>query len=216
MSKFEVFAGWKPTEDIKALFRLDPLRSFVPDKIAQFDNETLRHITQALLQASNKDVLHLQEKLAALPKDAYGTQSYIPGLLPRLQQQFSKEDAGNLVALLCMNYMVLSPGDAIYIPADGIHAYLSGDIVECMARSNNVLNTGFCPRADRDNVELFSAALTFGPHSPDDVKLPSRPSDKGKHGKTVVYAPPMSEFDMLLTTLASGEIEVRHFLKRSY
>merc|ERR1711964_744239 len=59
-------------------------------------------------------------------------------------------------------------GDAIYVPADGIHAYLSGDIVECMARSDNVLNTGFCPRADRDSIELFTAALTFSPRSADE------------------------------------------------
>jgi len=31
--------------------------------------------------------------------------------------------------------MSLHAGDAIYIPADGIHAYLSGDIVECMTRA---------------------------------------------------------------------------------
>jgi mannose-6-phosphate isomerase len=41
-----------------------------------------------------------------------------------------------------MNFLTLNPGEAIYIPADGIHAYLSGDIIECMARSNNVLNSG--------------------------------------------------------------------------
>lgn len=53
----------------------------------------------------------------------------------------------------------------------GIHAYLSGDIVECMARSEKVLNTGFCPRADRDSVELFTAALTFSPKNADEAHL---------------------------------------------
>jgi mannose-6-phosphate isomerase len=77
-----------------------------------------------------------------------------------------------------------------------------------MARSNNVLNTGFCPRADRDNIEIFSTALTFSPHSRDEVLLPSKPSSRGKHGKTVEYAPPMSEFNMLKTELEGGEREV--------
>ena len=88
-----------------------------------------------------------------------------------------------------MNFLTLSAGDAIYVPADAPHAYLSGDIVECMARSNNVLNTGFCPRADRDNIELFTAALTFSPHSVEEVLLKPTVSERGKNGKTEEYKP---------------------------
>ena len=62
------------------------------------------------------------------------------------------------MALVTMNYLVLDKGDSIYIPADGIHAYLSGDIIECMARSNNVLNTGFCPTADRNSAKYSAPA----------------------------------------------------------
>lgn len=89
----------------------------------------------------------------------------------------------------------------------GIHAYLSGDIVECMARSDNVLNTGFCPRADRDSVDLFTAALTFSPKNADEALLRPKPSDKGTKGHTKALAPPMSEFDMLVTRLGAGESE---------
>lgn len=89
----------------------------------------------------------------------------------------------------------------------GIHAYLSGDIVECMARSDNVLNTGFCPRADRDSIEVFTAALTFSPRSADEALLKPKPSPKGKNGHTQVLAPPLSEFNMLVTVLKAGEKE---------
>lgn len=107
-----------------------------------------------------------------------------------------------------MNYLKLDKGDAIYVPADAPHAYLSGNIVECMARSNNVLNTGFCPRADRDNVDLFTDCLTFSAHSDKDVLLPAKTSEKGRNRKTQVYAPPMSEFDMLRTRLGKGDTEM--------
>lgn len=106
-----------------------------------------------------------------------------------------------------MNFLQLTAGDAIYIPADAPHAYLSGDIVECMARSNNVLNTGFCPRAQRNSAELFTAALTFSPHNAEEVKLGTSKTDKSKNGKTSEYAPPMSEFNMLKTSLKEGEKE---------
>jgi mannose-6-phosphate isomerase len=163
-----------------------------------------------MLQASDEVVAETQKALSEITKEEYGKQAYMLDLIPRLQQQYSKEDAGNLVALLCMNYMVLTPGESIYIPADGIHAYLSGDIIECMARSNNVLNTGFCPRADRDNIELFSNCLTFGPHSPEEILLKTKPSPKSVrgHGVTTVYAPPTTEFNVLRTKLGGKASEV--------
>ena len=106
-----------------------------------------------------------------------------------------------------MNFMTLTAGQAVYIPADAPHAYLSGDIVECMARSNNVLNTGFCPRPDRDDIELFTSTMTFAPHSAREILLPAKPSDRGALGKTEEYKPDMSEFNMLKTTLGKSEKE---------
>jgi mannose-6-phosphate isomerase len=50
-------------------------------------------------------------------------------------------DVGLLVALL-MNHVVLKPGQALYLPAGNIHAYLSGLGVEVMAASDNVLRGG--------------------------------------------------------------------------
>lgn len=112
-----------------------------------------------------------------------------------------------------MNFLTLSAGDAIYVPADAPHAYLSGDIVECMARSNNVLNTGFCPRADRDSIELFTAALTFSPHSAKEVLLKPTTSGRGRNGKTEEYKPDMSEFNMLKTALGDGDTETIEKIK---
>ncbi|KAK6952575.1 hypothetical protein Daesc_004865 [Daldinia eschscholtzii] len=207
LSKFEVFAGFKPLEQIAPLFQLEPLRQFNPEQPDKWTDETLRTVTRNLLKSDFDTVKKVQTELAKIPRDKLGDAAYILDLLPRLQGQYGPEDAGSLVALLCMNFMVFNPGDAIWIPADGIHAYLSGDIVECMARSNNVLNTGFCPPGDRNNADLFVNTLTFKAHSRDDVYLPSQKSDKSKAGKTVVYKPPMSEFDMLKTDLSAGETE---------
>jgi mannose-6-phosphate isomerase len=76
-----------------------------------------------------------------------------------------------------------------------------------MLRSDSVLNTGFCPRADRDSIELFTAALTFSPKNADEALLKPKKSDKGLKGHTQVLAPPMSEFDMLVTNLKGKETE---------
>jgi mannose-6-phosphate isomerase len=76
-----------------------------------------------------------------------------------------------------------------------------------MARSNNVLNTGFCPRAERNSVDLFCSTLTFSPHSIEECMLRPKSYPRSKNGKTKLFAPPMSEFDMLETTLQIGENE---------
>ena len=82
-----------------------------------------------------------------------------------------------------------------------------------MASSNNVLNVGFCPRADRDSVDLFTNALTFNPQEAEKTKVPPEPSEKSKKGRTVVFAPPMSEFNLLETELKGGETELVEAVK---
>jgi len=54
-------------------------------------------------------------------------------------------DVGVVVALL-LNWMRLLPGDALYLPARQLHAYLGGVAVEIMANSDNVLRAGLTPK----------------------------------------------------------------------
>ncbi|KAL2260221.1 hypothetical protein VTK26DRAFT_5859 [Humicola hyalothermophila] len=177
LSRFELFAGFKPLPEIEPLFTgLPCLRPFVPSSASSdWTEATLRSVVRALLKAPELTVRSVSDALLAAPQSAFGPASspHIPDLLPRLRAQYGPDDPGALVALLCMNYMVLAPGEALYIPADGIHAYLAGDIVECMARSNNVLNAGFCPPADRNSADLFADAMTFAAHSRRDMLLPA-------------------------------------------
>jgi mannose-6-phosphate isomerase len=54
-------------------------------------------------------------------------------------------DAGVLAALL-LNNLVLQPGEAIFLPAGNLHAYLHGAGVEILANSDNVLRGGLTPK----------------------------------------------------------------------
>lgn len=206
MTNFELFAGWKPLHDIERLMKLKPLQRFLP-QYDKFTDETLRQACKTLLGLEPFTVSETVGELQGIPDANFGESGYIPGLLGRLRKQYSEFDNGLLVAAVMMNYMHLGPGDSVYVPADGIHAYLCGDIVECMARSDNVLNTGFCAAPSRDNVELFSQALSFNPHDALHALLPRQKSDKGMNGKTEQYAPPLSEFSVISTCLGAGETE---------
>ncbi len=50
-------------------------------------------------------------------------------------------DPGVVISLMC-NHLTLEPGEAVFLPAGNLHAYLSGAGVEVMASSDNVLRGG--------------------------------------------------------------------------
>lgn len=87
-------------------------------------------------QAAMADLLHAIDKLPT--HDELGALlRYISGRHPG--------DRGLLMAL-CMNHVVLEPGEAIFTPAGQLHAYLRGTAVELMACSDNVLRAGLTPK----------------------------------------------------------------------
>ncbi len=47
-----------------------------------------------------------------------------------------------VVALLLMRHAVLRPGQAVFMPAGGLHAYLQGTGIELLANSDNVVRAG--------------------------------------------------------------------------
>lgn len=205
LGDFEAFCGFKPLDRIEKLLQISPgLKAFIPPDEKSFNDQTLKKVVNKMLKAEDDDVQLVYTEITNTSGSEWGKDDeYIPTLAPRLAKQYSKADPGILVALITMNFLKLKAGDSIYIPADGIHAYLAGDIIECMARSNNVLNTGFCPAAERNSADLFCDTLTFKPHSAEQCMLPP----KELSSNTKLYSPPLSEFDVTETSLKQGEKE---------
>lgn len=54
-------------------------------------------------------------------------------------------DLGVIAALL-LRHLVLAPGQAVFLPAGGLHAYLYGTGVELLANSDNVVRAGLTPK----------------------------------------------------------------------
>lgn len=139
LGPFEAFCGFKPLKQIASLLQLEPLKRFLPQRgSGDFDDKKLKHVVNTMLKADEDTVAIVVRALKSLPGQDLGGDDYIPAMAKRLEEQYDTTDNGIVVALVTMNYLKLDAGDSIYIPADGIHAYLSGDIIECMARSNNV------------------------------------------------------------------------------
>ena len=81
---------------------------------------------------------------------AAGQAAALAGLDPaydwvrRLQAEYPG-DAGVLAPLM-LNLVQLAPGEALFLPAGELHAYLQGVGIELMANSDNVLRGGLTPK----------------------------------------------------------------------
>jgi mannose-6-phosphate isomerase len=65
-------------------------------------------------------------------------------LLLKLNSQYPNDKG--VFAPLLLNYFNLNRGESFYISANVPHAYISGDCVECMALSDNVVRAGLTPK----------------------------------------------------------------------
>jgi mannose-6-phosphate isomerase len=91
-----------------------------------------------------------------------------------------------VISPLLLNIIKLEPGDAIFLPARQLHAYLDGLGVELMANSDNVLRGGLTPKYV--DVDELIKILDFSPHEPDKLVCHN-------HGDTeCIYHSPVQEF----------------------
>jgi mannose-6-phosphate isomerase len=105
-------------------------------------------------------------------------------------------DAG-VLAPLYLNLVPLSPGEALFLAAGELHAYLEGTALEIMANSDNVLRGGLTPK-HVDAPELL-ATLVFEPRAPELLQpVPSGPGER-------VYRTPAREFELGLLDAAPGQ-----------
>jgi mannose-6-phosphate isomerase len=143
LTTFEALCGFRPVEEslhclaklqvpelkptIAALAR-GGLRAAIPQLIA-LSPELRGVLVSAVAEAAGRFVAaHDPEFINTYRWAASLAQTY-PG------------DPGVVISLMC-NHLKLAPGEAVYLPAGNLHAYLSGAGVEVMAGSDNVLRGG--------------------------------------------------------------------------
>lgn len=108
-------------------------------------------------------------------------------------------DPGVLISLL-LNRVSLAPGEAVYLPAGNVHAYLHGLGVEVMASSDNVLRGGLTPKFV-DVPELLRT-VDFQP-----VAVPMLAAERTALDQEV-FRPPFEEFQLQRIELAPGAAPV--------
>ncbi|HEX9185694.1 MAG TPA: mannose-6-phosphate isomerase, class I, partial [Vicinamibacteria bacterium] len=105
---------------------------------------------------------------------------------------------GDVSALspLYLNLLTLAPGDALFLSAGELHAYLGGTALELMANSDNVLRGGLTAK-HVDLPELLSL-LSF------EGRLPEVLAPQAAGPGERVYRTPAREFELGLLDVAAG------------
>ena len=147
VTEFRALCGFRKTTDIASdLEQLASTSKTFEPWLKALASDGLRGATKWALGQSTEVV---EEFVSHRSKTSRGE------LIQEINQHFPG-DVGLLVSLL-LNYVELRPGEALFLPAGNIHAYLSGLGVEVMASSNNVLRGGLTVKPI-DVEELLAVA----------------------------------------------------------
>ncbi|GAA5942344.1 uncharacterized protein JCM15063_002977 [Sporobolomyces koalae] len=120
---------------------------------------------------------------------------------------YGEEDVGVLVSTCLMNLLRMRKGEGAWILADDLHAYVEGDIIECMANSDNMVAHGLGTE-EQGGISTFVDMLSYR-HLPAS-KLLLEYQDKsplGHQGLTRHYKVPIAEFDLVSISLASSSTQ---------
>jgi len=235
ITPFDGLCGFRPLAEISHfLSTVKPLRSLLGEPaVDEFNStikgketsensedaaknkEALKTAFSALMTSKKSEVVLAAKELVALAEkegDEFaggggpsngGTE--LADLVIRLNSQF-EGDIG-LFVLFFLNYVKLEVGEAMFLKADDIHAYLSGDIIECMASSDNVVRAGFTPKFQ--DISTLTEMLTYSyapiseqkmnPSHYPYVTLNSTAYSSGS--SATLYDPPIEEFSVVKTDL---------------
>jgi len=206
LEAFEALCGFQPTQvsvaslDGLAIPELADVRA---ELVSTPGAPGLRRVVTGLLQADRAAVEPMVRAVAAACRDRAGRglrfdREY--AMARRLADHYPG-DPGVLIALL-MNRIDLGPGQAVYLPAGSMHAYLSGFGVEIMASSDNVLRGGLTTK--HVDVAELTAVVDFEPGAPHLVSpVPIGPGE-------LAFRTPAPEFDFSVITVSPAGRSLAH------
>ncbi|EDO14769.1 hypothetical protein Kpol_312p8 [Vanderwaltozyma polyspora DSM 70294] len=229
VTDFEGFCGFKPLEELAeelktlpeflAIVGKETADNFINNIKPNVENgsqedienrKLLQSIFSKVMNATDAEI-ETQAKLLierAQNHPADFARKELPELLIRLNEQFPN-DVGLFCGGLMLNHCTLQSGEAIFLKAKDPHAYISGDIIECMAASDNVVRAGFTPKFK--DVKNLVSMLTYSYDPVEDQKMkPEEFARSSGSGKSTLYNPPIDEFAVLETTFTNS-VGTRHF-----
>ncbi|ONK81501.1 uncharacterized protein A4U43_C01F29790 [Asparagus officinalis] len=210
ITEFKALCGFVSTKELKNVFSNVPeIKELVgledANKIMDIKQQDkhegvkaiLRSIFTRLMSADKGKISELVLKLISRLNEESKIRKLNEkeDLVLLLEKQYPS-DIG-VISSFFFNYVKLNPGEALHIGANEPHAYISGECIECMATSDNVVRAGLTPKY-RD-VQTLCSMLTYKQGFPEILQgVPLNPHISR-------YTPPFDEFEVDRCLLPSGE-----------
>jgi mannose-6-phosphate isomerase len=201
--KVKAMCGFRPLQEIYRHIQAYPeLRALVgeetTEEVADYVHSpatraVLRDMFQAYIESSDEKVQEQVEILVERLK-ALADPSSLDTLMLQLAEQFPG-DCG-ILAPLIFNVVEIDQGEGLYIGENEPHAYLSGDILECMACSDNVVRAGLTPKLK--DVHTLVNMLTYK------SEMPNIQRGHVVDDCTIRYEPPVADFCVEIIHVPAG------------
>ncbi len=205
LDSLTALVGFKSYEGIRrALEETPELAGFIgegalaPATSGAEEQAAVRRLYQALIERSTGREAEMAEALERLTRRLQGRtapRSEAEELFLALRRDYPGPDIG-LFTLFLLNLVHLRAGQGVFIDAGVPHAYLRGNIVECMAASDNVVRAGLTPKFK--DVQALGEILAYDLGTP-----PILEGDPG--AAEVVYRTPAREFELARWQLDPGQ-----------
>ncbi len=155
ITELTALAGFKSIPEICDLLTEHPSILTLTENISLKDLENMRNKKKEVQEKFLKDIYsginysNENNLISTLQKVKEKIQSKEikneqEKLFLELEEKY-KNDAG-LLSVLILKLKKLQKGEAIFLEAGIPHAYIKGDIIECMANSDNVIRAGLTPK----------------------------------------------------------------------
>ena len=140
-------------------------------------------------QLMQSDDVNIRKCIDELEKKFKNDESKLAKTFMEIQKDFA-HDVGSL-SLFFLNLIELNAGDSIFLAAKVPHAYLSGDCIECMSCSDNVVRAGLTPKFK--DVKNLLSMLNYDGSAANDKLFKPRIIDEN-HKFTWLFQPPVEDF----------------------
>lgn len=195
----EIIAILKDNPEIREFLKIDDTRVFGNiESLTDTEKEkTLKDIFERLLNNavdSKENLSECVEHLKARIQKKSETITETEKLFLELSTKNSSDDIGLLVVFF-LELIHLKKGEAFFTGAGIPHAYIKGNIVECMANSDNVVRAGLTEKFK--DIKALRDIAFYNTKSIEIIR-------NGKEDEIFVYNSPAEEFIITKIELAAG------------
>ncbi|XP_071078673.1 mannose-6-phosphate isomerase-like [Haliotis cracherodii] len=221
LTPFQGLCGFRPIKEVaKYLEEIDEFREAVGSHCAvrlltasnsmdmPLHRETMKMCFTGLMNREPEVIKCQLESLVAkveeMKANGKDTSHLVGDVLLKLHREFPGDRGG--FAIYFLNVITLQPGEAMFLEANLPHAYLSGDCMECMACSDNVVRAGLTVKFV--DVHTLCEMLNYTGQAASKTKFKGI-EDRGGDVAVTVFRPFVTDFAVTRFEVPAGVRKVR-------